>query len=279
MKFFASVLIAFCVLTAATPTFADVIPTDESQEPVSKKNVELPESSPSSPPLSTDDPGTPGPGGYEINFIGNINLFRGGRNLSGGVDANLGVGERLQLRVEKEARDEVQENSADFYAAGATDVGVKYRFFDNRSLKMAFYPSYNFDDGTRVPGADPEGRSFYLPIIISKALGRFTFLMNAGAAFNVDFANKKSQFLSVASGFAINDDLRVMAEFATQFDVDYRRSDVRIGAVKELFPNEASHYETGMFGSIGESVGPTEDGVPHLTLLFGFSLAKKPIGD
>lgn len=33
--------------------------------------AEVPESSPSSPPLETDDPGTPGRHGYEINFIVN----------------------------------------------------------------------------------------------------------------------------------------------------------------------------------------------------------------
>ncbi len=281
-RFMKSDMVAFffaLILTTITSsvTLADVIPSDESQEPVSKKNVELPESSPSSPPMATDDPGTPGHLGVEINFISNFDFFKDGGEIAGGVDANLGLGDRWQLRVEKEARREALADGAYFFGAGSTNAGVKYRFYDDGNLKLAFYPSFNFDDAALRDGAEKEGRSFYFPIIVSKTLGRFTFILNAGITKNIDIPETKQNFVSFATGYAADEAFRLMAEFASQRVGDYRRNDIRIGGVHEIFPNEKSNYETGVFGSIGRSVGDTEDGKTHTTVLVGFAFAKKPV--
>ncbi len=270
--FVASVVLVLFTTTA----FADVIPSDESQEPVSHKDVELPESSPSSPPLQTDDPGTPGNLGVEVNVYAHVDAISTGSDIAGGVDANLGVGERLQFRIEKEARREALADSENFYGAGSTDVGVKYRFFDDKSLKMALYPSFNFDDGARPAGVTPEGRSIYLPIIISKTLARFTFVLNAGITRYLDLTYRKSNFISAGTGYAISDKLRVMGELTSQLDDGSRSSSFRVGAVKEIFPREADKYETGVFGSVGRSFGPSDDGLNHTTFIFGFSIARKP---
>jgi hypothetical protein len=256
-------------------SYSDVVPSDERQEPVSPKtHAELPESSPSSPPLSTDDPGTPGPLGVEINLIGTGDYTSAGRTLSGGVDANLGIGEYVQLRLEKEAANEFLKSADEESSFGSTNFGVKWRFYDNKNLKFAFYPSLDLDDATN---SEKVGRSIYLPLIISKTIGEYTVIFNGGFTRNLDYNEKKANFFSIAAGRAIGEEMRIMAEVSTQLNEDERRNDLRIGFVHE-FGNEKSAFEEGIFGSIGHSFGATSDGIDHTTVIIGISLAKKPTG-
>ena len=59
---------------------------------------EAPESPVSSPPMDMDDPGTPGPRGVELNFVGTMIRLGPGRSSEGLLDANYGIGDRLQLK-------------------------------------------------------------------------------------------------------------------------------------------------------------------------------------
>lgn len=90
--------------------------------------AEVPESSPSSPPLETDDPGTPGRHGYEINFIVNCDRANSNRSCQTGVDAAFGLGDKAQLRISKYLLDERIAGEAALNGLGPTDIGIKYRF-------------------------------------------------------------------------------------------------------------------------------------------------------
>jgi hypothetical protein len=264
---------------------AEVVNTDEAQLPETKKQQDLPDSSPSSPPLVTDDPDTPGNLGVEVNFIGHCDTTSVGRACGSGIDANLGLGDYWQLRVEKEGVEESQNGSAPFRGLGSTSAGVKYRFFDNGRLKIAFYPSYQFDDETRRISdeggfEDSDGRSLGLPLILSKQLGRYTLVFNAGYTLNDDYAGKNSVFTSFAIGRPLNDSTRIMAELTSEKPTNsVRHSEVRLGAVKEVELYGKSPFETAVFGSVGQSVGPTEDGRSHLSVLLGLTVARKSTSD
>src|ERR1043166_6823829 len=53
------------------------------------------------PPLLTDDPGTPGPGHWEINLAATMERGRAGRTFELPLlDITYGVGERIQLKFE-----------------------------------------------------------------------------------------------------------------------------------------------------------------------------------
>lgn len=270
------------ILFSVVQSKADVVPTDEKQETVNKKSEDLPDSSPSSPPLATDDPGTPGPLGVEVNFIGNCNKESTTTECGEGIDANLGLGEYLQLRLSKEAVQEKAQGEPTFNGSSPTSLGIKYRFYDTNTLKLAVYPSYQVDDDTQRRDAngvlvDREGRSIYLPIIISKQFGHFVAVANIGYSLNTDFAEKSALVTSVAFGRSLSDTLRIMGEVAAEKPRDaVTTTEIRIGAVQEIFPNEKSKYETGIFGSIGQSVGATEDGETHTSYLIGLSVARKP---
>jgi hypothetical protein len=277
MKFKFLIFVAVYLLSFVAT--ADVIPTDEDQDVQSPKHEVLPESSPSSPPLASDDPGTPGPQGIEVNFYTNLDSFKGGHLQSSGIDANYGVGEYVQLRISKEALHEKMDDQPEFYGYGPTSVGVKWRFYDSptNSFKMAVYPSYQFNDKTHEADSDPEGRSLYLPILASKTFGRYTILANAGLTKNFDYWDKNSNFLSLALGRSFSDTLRLMTEVASENTSEDNHVDLRVGFVKEIFPNETSKYETAVFGSVGRSVAWSNDEANHFTALIGLSIAVKPI--
>src|SRR5262245_1398326 len=66
-----------------------------------KEPAEASESVVSSPPMEMDDPGTPGPRGIEVNFVGTLVRLGPGRSSESLFDANYGIGERLQLKYER----------------------------------------------------------------------------------------------------------------------------------------------------------------------------------
>ncbi len=275
MKF--GLFLAFYI--SSTFAIAGVISTDEDQEVHSAKHELLLDSSPSSPPLESDDPGTPGPNGIEINVYSNLDSFKVGNSLSSVIDANYGLGDQIQIRLSKEALHEKIDGQTEFYGYGQTSLAIKWRFYDNstNSFKLAVYPSYQFADETKQIDVDSEGRSLYIPIILSKTSGRYTFLLNAGISTNLDFASKKSNFISLALGRASSETFRLMSEVVSQKSNVGQRVDLRFGFVKEIFPNEESKYETGFFGSVGRNIGWTDDGYEHLNILIGFAFAVKPI--
>ena len=242
---------------------------------------EKPESSPSSPPLATDDPGTPGRNGYEINFITDCDRAHGSQACESGVDAAFGIGDKVQFRISKFRTQNQNDGDPTRKGWGATDVGIKWRFWDKDGLRVAVFPSFRADDasikinpdGTVIPS---DGRSIYIPLIVSKDIGKYTVVANVGRRENLDDANQSSVFTSIAIGRAIGPYSRIISEVASESSHEGRRTDVRIGWVKVLFPNRASRYQTSLFTSVGRSVGSTNDGKTHATLLFGLSFARKP---
>ncbi|MBC7742375.1 MAG: hypothetical protein H7061_09265 [Bdellovibrionaceae bacterium] len=239
------------------------------------------QSSPSSPPMATDDPGTPGIHGYEINIISNCNRSSGSASCEKAIDLPIGIGERVQLRFSKNITSERTTGEPSLHGYGSSDVGVKWRFYDKNGLQMAVYPSFRFNDATRHQDADgneisPDGRSIYLPLIISKDIGeRYTVVSNVAYRSNLDYKENSSVFTSIALGRSFSQTSRGMIEIASEATSIARRTDVRIGWVKVIFPERSSKYQTSLFTSLGRSVGRTEDGKKHTTILFGINVTRK----
>ena len=241
---------------------------------------EAPEQSPSSPPLATDDPGTPGSHNFEVNLISSCDQISGAKSCENGLDAAFGIGEKTQLRISKALIRDSNSTGPAFSGHGQTDIGVKHRFYDQDGLKLAVYPTFKLDDASRVTNtdgslADSEGRSIYLPLIVSKDLGKYTVVTNVGRRLNLDHTENNSVFTSMAVGRAVGQNMRVMAELASEKTGDNRRTDVRVGFVRIILPDHSSKYQTSLFGSIGRSIKSTDDGQTHTSLLFGLSISKK----
>ncbi len=242
------------------------------------------ESSPESPPLETEDAGTPGNHGVEVSFITDCRLgsLRGRACLSG-IDANIGIGDRVELNVSKSATADKLAGMRTQMGRSPTEVGVKWRFLDRDGWQAATYPSFEFDDATQIRGIDgalqdSEGRSIYLPVILSRDIGQvLTVVTNIGYRANLDHPNNNSVFTSVAVGRAFGRNSQGMIEIASEKErASPRRTTVRVGWIKVLFPKSRSRYRVSLSTSIGRSIGETESGAAETTLFFGITLSRRP---
>jgi hypothetical protein len=102
----------------------------------------------SSPPLLSNDPGTPGPGNWEINIL--TSLGRSNVNEEWQIplfDFNYGVGDRCQLTASTPFVIEHEKGTGVRRAFDGIEMGVKYRFVDNPGTtgsNFSLFPKVNF---------------------------------------------------------------------------------------------------------------------------------------
>jgi hypothetical protein len=124
------------------------------------------------PPMYTDDPGTPGDGHWEINVAA-----LSGHNAQATiyqlplVDANYGVGDRLQLKFEMPWLYQTEANNTSRSGLGDGLVGVKWRFYDagKNAWQISTYPQVEFGfplSNSAHNGLISSGTSYLLPIEI-----------------------------------------------------------------------------------------------------------------
>jgi hypothetical protein len=252
---------------------------------LAEEEKEAPESAVSSPPMEMDDPGTPGKKGIEMNFVGSHIRAGVGRSYESLLDANYGIGDRIQLKYERPYVSEGEEGSSFQHGLGATEIGVKWRFVDHNGLEIAMYPQYSFDDGFVLTDENgqpepTEGRNSYVPLLFSKQIHEvYTAAVNLG--YRRNFENHGDDVtMALGGGRAIGEYQRLLVEVFSERDTDLqnRQTDVRLGYVWTMFPKtmEHSHYEVPMYASYGHSVGHTETGELTTSIVFGISVIRKP---
>jgi hypothetical protein len=246
---------------------------------------EAPESAVSSPPMEMDDPGTPGKNGLEVNFVETLVRVGLGRSTEGLLDANYGIGDRIQLKYERPYLTEGGAGASFQRGLGATEVGIKWRFIDSHGLAIAFYPNYQWDDGFRLKDEEgneeeSEGRVAYFPLLVSENVGHnYTLAFNYGYRKNYA-GHGDDNNLALGVGRAVGGDARVLAELFSERDESFRnrQTDVRVGYCFLPFPAAFSHsrYEAPVYASLGHSLGATEAGEPSTSVTFGVSFILKP---
>jgi hypothetical protein len=139
------------------------------------------------PPLITDDPDTPGPGHWEIN----LSLFRERthqerRTEEPRIDANYGVGRRIQLKLEGPWV-ALRTDSGRATGPGDATAGVKWRFLGQEHQRIAWsvYPQYEFSPSasSRSKGVASDGHALLLPTELTVELSAFEFNVEAGRNF------------------------------------------------------------------------------------------------
>src|ERR1043166_1936442 len=129
------------------------------------------------PPLLTDDPGTPGPGPWEINLAATRERGRAGGTFELPLlDINYGVGERIQLKFEAPWVLQQERGGATVHGPGDALAGLKWRFFEDekRGLAVSAYPQllFNISSASRDKGLGEDGPQLLLPLEATKSLGR-----------------------------------------------------------------------------------------------------------
>jgi Putative MetA-pathway of phenol degradation len=142
------------------------------------------------PPMITDDPGTPGDGHWEINLSW-TSQEAPGSTLVGLplLDANYGVGDRIQLNYQASWNILSQSGSATESGMSDSQVAVKWRFYDagETGLQISTYPRITFpnpgSDSDRRGTADPHS-NLLLPFEVRRDFGVFSLNADVGHTFS-----------------------------------------------------------------------------------------------
>ena len=172
-----------------------------------------------SPPMISDDTGTPGDRRWEINLSANGDFAGDTHRIEAPLlDINYGVGDALQLKFEipyvfLANRD---DNAADpqavkrAHGVGDSTLGIKYRFYDNKDtgLSLALYPQVRF----RTPGANravsEEKTVVILPLLLTREFEMASITTNVG----VVHGDKSRYFASIGAGTRLSNQLALLGE-------------------------------------------------------------------
>ncbi len=247
-----------------------------------KPEDELYESTPSSPPLVTDDTDTPGTNGYELNIYSENDFAKGSRSFVPTLDANVGLGEKVQLRISKGYTFEKINGEKVYRGVTATSIGLKYRFYDKNGLSLAAYPSFQVNDASRRKDTEgnpipSDGRSIFIPLLISKEVGKnYTIIGNIGYQKALDRRGQDTVFESLAIGRNLGPDMIIMAEIESTSSPKGRNRETyaRVGFVKAI--QKKNDRNISVFASVGRQIGsPDENGHYHTIVFIGLHIAGK----
>lgn len=166
------------------------------------------------PPLVTDDPGTPGDRHWEVN-VAFISESRGSeRTLEAPlIDANYGLGDRIQLKIEVPWLVRSQESGPTQSGLGNALFGVKWRFLDEESsgVSIATYPQFEVHtSGFSAEKGVEENPGLILPLSLSKSLGAVSANIEIGPI--VRRGEKPRWIYGLALGHELSERFEILAE-------------------------------------------------------------------
>ncbi len=175
------------------------------------------------PPMLTDDPGTPGNRRWEVNVAFTVEDSRAGRTFSVPlIDANYGVGDRIQLKIEAPWLVGNGENGL-----GNLLLGIKWRFLDEdtHGVALSLYPQA----GLRAPAASRKrglgetDRLYLLPLSAQKKLGPVS--ANAEIGFEYRPREEDEWIYGLAIGREVSKNVEVIGEVFGSRPLGIRRSE------------------------------------------------------
>jgi hypothetical protein len=141
------------------------------------------------PPMYTDDPGTPGDGHWEINVAELSNHTAQATTYQLPlVDANYGVGDRIQLKFEMPWLLQDEASGASRSGLGAGLAGVKWRFYDagENAWQISTYPQVEFVfplSNSTHNGLVDSGTHYLLPVEFEHGFEGFDVNLELGRWF------------------------------------------------------------------------------------------------
>ncbi len=185
-----------------------------------------------SPPMRTDDPGTPGPGNWEINLAATADRRPGERVYEAPLlDINYGVGARLQLKLEIPWIFLATDAAPTKNGLGNSLVGVKWRFYENEKHKfeISTYPEFEFNNpnSSADRGLVDQGVRFLLPLEAAKTIGPANF--NADVGYWITQYGPNEWQAGLASGHQVLRRLELLAEIYGSGTTDGSEYDLSFG--------------------------------------------------
>ncbi len=166
------------------------------------------------PPLVTDDPGTPGNRHWEVNVAFAFEKRGSERTFETPLlDANYGLGDRIQLKVEIPWIVRRHSGSTEDGLGNAL-LGVKWHFLDEKTaaVSIATYPQLevNASRSSAGKGLVEKNIGLLFPLSFAKALGPVSANVEIGHAFRR--GEKPRWIYGLALGHEFSEDLEIMAE-------------------------------------------------------------------
>ncbi len=169
------------------------------------------------PPLVTDDPETPGRGGWEINISHNVEKTRDEFSMATPlIDINYGLLENDQWKIEFPLLFLDPENDQGRWGVGDLEVGWKYRFFeeDDRGFMASIYPQVLVPTGNARLGLGGGRTEMLLPLEVGRHFFDERLLVYGEIGYNVVFdgSDEHSWIYGVAAEWQQSDRLKLLFE-------------------------------------------------------------------
>ena len=181
------------------------------------------------PPLETDDPGTPGPGNLELNV--SVEAEREGAGTfydAPRLDFNVGVGTRLQLKLEVPWR--VATTSAEPARTGVGNpvLGVKWRFAETAAAGVSMYPQVTLEGpgSSGRKGVADSGTALLLPLEVAWDPGPAS--LNAEVGYEMSQEPSRLVY-GLALAYEAAPSLELLGECHGGGDTDFTRQGVLCG--------------------------------------------------
>jgi hypothetical protein len=217
-----------------------------------------------SPPLITDDTGTPGNNKWEINVGGTSELRHPDeRQFEAPIlDMNYGIGENIELSYQLPLLVTANRDEPSLMGLGDSVVGTKWRFLDKdkEDVSVSVYPQFTFNNPTSSVwrGLVADDEQFFLPLELEKNIGPIDLNLEAGHGFHFNAPDEWDYGIVAGHSFG---DFKLMGEFhGTALD-HFEQDDlvVNIGARYQLSEGYA------LLLSAGRSIH--SDNTPRATFL------------
>jgi hypothetical protein len=165
--------------------------------------------------MITDDPGTPGPGKFEINLA--IAFERRPSEIAfdaPALDINYGVGENIQLTLQTAPVILKRRGQGAIGGLGATEAALKWRFLDEEKfgVDVSMFPRviFNIVESSIRRGLSEDGTRVQLPFQVAKKFGKIALDFEWGALAST--VGRSEWLYGVVSGVELTKSTLVMAE-------------------------------------------------------------------
>ena len=231
-------------------------------------------SAPQSPPLVVDDPGTPGPNIWEINFSlqsetsSSEKVFRWPL-----LDMTYGIGKTIQLKYEVPWTFTKDKSSKGLNGFANSQIGIKYNFLNVEDVSLAIYPQQEFSTPNVFlyeNSLKASGVVTTLPLLASFQIGSLTLCVNTGENFvsNASASEENGFFSGVGLGGPLTQSWSLMGDLWKEWfsGSGNRSSRFDIGAIHQIDKNTMVYFSGGhslevknsdhstLFGTVGVKI-------------------------
>ena len=223
------------------------------------------------PPLVTDDPGTPGNGNWEINAaVQTSPTVSGVASQIPVFDINYGYGDHIQLNLVVAWVDSVSYGESQASGLSNVSSAVKWRLIDEdkAGAAVSIYPRIDsrWPFSSRSSAVNPAGARYFLPVEVSKTVGRFGFNPEIG------YARETQAPCEWAYGVAFSFELEKERELLFEL---HGRSEVGESGVEWLYDfgtRYAVAESASVIGAIGHTFSVIRDELPFWNVYLGAQL-------